>query len=305
MIQSLLIIIAFFISSSIQVKVEVWATNVNVRTCPSTECNPPITQIDAGKYDAECQMQGEQVTASGYTNSYWTKLLKIGSGIVEGGWITNIYIKGDSIIDGVPMCGDQPTEIAGQVSTLSAPSSGTNATEADEDEIVGAGEESTSEEETLPEDMEALLYELTEEEELALDNETTVYVWGSGVNVRSCAGTSCDPPIGNITEPGFYNAICQDTGEQVSAEEQVSNLWTKVTNITGMNGEGWVSNIYIENADIPFCNETGAFNETDNETDTEFSTLAAAKKWKIKIWFKSFIPGNVKGAKSVGGHKVI
>jgi len=70
--------------------------------------------------------------------------------------------------------------------------------------------------------------------------------------------------------------------------------------------DGWVSNVYVFENDVPPCNMS---NDTDGEDNATASaggvtTLAAAPKWKIKVWIRAFIPGFLPGVKK-DGHKYI
>jgi len=80
--------------------VYIWATSVNVHTCASTTCEL-VGQISTTTVTDVCQAQGETVTAEGYTNNWWSQI--VGPGGIRG-WVSNIYIRGDAYIAGVPTC---------------------------------------------------------------------------------------------------------------------------------------------------------------------------------------------------------
>lgn len=83
-----------------EVGVYVWATDVFVRSCASKTCGP-VDQISTTNVTDICQLQGDVVTDAGFTNNWWSYIVTPG-GI--RGWISNIYIRGDAVIGGVPHC---------------------------------------------------------------------------------------------------------------------------------------------------------------------------------------------------------
>lgn len=71
------------------------------RSYPSTDCNV-AEFINAGKYQAFCQQAGQSITdTSVYSepNNWWTLLLKVDGD--KAGWVSNLYITGDSKITGI------------------------------------------------------------------------------------------------------------------------------------------------------------------------------------------------------------
>lgn len=80
--------------------VYVWASDLFVHDCPSTSCGT-VDQISRNNVSDACQEQAEVVTAEGYTNNWWSYIRTPG-GI--NGWISNIYIRGNAVIAGVPFC---------------------------------------------------------------------------------------------------------------------------------------------------------------------------------------------------------
>ncbi len=60
-----------------------------------------IDFVDAGWHTAFCQAQGESISDLGYTNNWWTSV-QTPSGTV--GWVSNLYIRGDEKIAGIPYC---------------------------------------------------------------------------------------------------------------------------------------------------------------------------------------------------------
>ena|SRR2546430_10223606 len=80
--------------------VYIWATNVFVRSCPSQNCGA-VDEISRNSVTDFCQLQSDVVNAEGYTNNWWSYILTPGGAY---GWISNIYIRGNAIIAGVPFC---------------------------------------------------------------------------------------------------------------------------------------------------------------------------------------------------------
>lgn len=74
--------------------------DINACTTPTESCRV-IEYVNAGSYQAKCQKQGDSVSDLGYTNNWWTDVLTPNG---HWGWVTNIYIKGDTKIAGVPDC---------------------------------------------------------------------------------------------------------------------------------------------------------------------------------------------------------
>jgi hypothetical protein len=74
--------------------------DINACATPTENCRV-IEYVNAGSYQAKCQKQGDSVSDLGYTNNWWTDVLTPNG---HWGWVTNIYIKGDTKIAGVPDC---------------------------------------------------------------------------------------------------------------------------------------------------------------------------------------------------------
>jgi hypothetical protein len=76
-----------------------WGTGVNVRATPRLNGAVVTTLPGPTQVYVECQVQGDTVTAAGYTNNWWSKLRD------QGGYITNIYINDPNPkLPGVPVC---------------------------------------------------------------------------------------------------------------------------------------------------------------------------------------------------------
>ncbi len=82
--------------------VTIWATNVNVRSCASTNCSKVGTLAGGNeRVVAFCQKQGQTVTADGITNNWWMNLVADNGNV---GWSSNIFIVGGQKIANVPNC---------------------------------------------------------------------------------------------------------------------------------------------------------------------------------------------------------
>lgn len=150
MFRTLFPIISILVAFSVAVDVPVWSGNVNIRSCPGTSCNPPIGNLgEPGDYNAICQQEGEELSAAGYTNNFWTKLSNLPGGLSEG-WVTNIYINGDSMIEGIPICGNETQ-------------TGTNATSEEETDDFGLQQAGISSSDDDPEE------ELADDDQLLFD----------------------------------------------------------------------------------------------------------------------------------------
>jgi hypothetical protein len=74
-----------------------WGTHVRTHSAPST--TSPVVRTFPGPTTVTvvCQQHAEPVTVDGQTNDAWSQLS-------DGSWLTNIYIKGDAWLHGVPTC---------------------------------------------------------------------------------------------------------------------------------------------------------------------------------------------------------
>ncbi|MFF0342039.1 N-acetylmuramoyl-L-alanine amidase [Kribbella sp. NPDC004875] len=76
-----------------------WGNGVNVRSAPKTSASVVTTLAGPTRVFVECQVQGDTVTAGGYTNNWWAKLRD------QKGYMTNIYIDDPNAkLPGVPDC---------------------------------------------------------------------------------------------------------------------------------------------------------------------------------------------------------
>ena len=76
-----------------------WGSGVNVRSAPKLSASVVTTLPGPTRVFVECQVQGDTVTAGGYTNNWWAKLRD------QHGYMTNIYIDDPNAkLPGVPDC---------------------------------------------------------------------------------------------------------------------------------------------------------------------------------------------------------
>jgi hypothetical protein len=76
-----------------------WGSGVNVRSAPKLSASVVTTLPGPTRVFVECQVQGDTVTAGGYTNNWWAKLRD------QHGYMTNIYIDDpNQKLPGVPDC---------------------------------------------------------------------------------------------------------------------------------------------------------------------------------------------------------
>jgi hypothetical protein len=76
-----------------------WGSGVNVRSAPKLSASVVTTLPGPTRVFVECQVQGDTVTAGGYTNNWWAKLRD------QKGYMTNIYIDDPNAkLPGVPDC---------------------------------------------------------------------------------------------------------------------------------------------------------------------------------------------------------
>ncbi|MER6563240.1 NlpC/P60 family protein [Streptomyces sp. NPDC001027] len=81
-----------------------WGTGVAIRSQPSTVDGTTVARLAGPTSVAvSCQIHAQSVTSEGYTNDAWSYLPQY------GGWITNIYMKGDAWLSGVPACDGRGT----------------------------------------------------------------------------------------------------------------------------------------------------------------------------------------------------
>lgn len=78
-----------------------WGSNVNVRSGPTTDADVVEVLDGPTPVEVSCQMQGELVSADGYTNDWWAKIPDL------GGFVSNIYIDVPGAeLPGVPNCSE-------------------------------------------------------------------------------------------------------------------------------------------------------------------------------------------------------
>lgn len=75
-----------------------WGDTLNVRAQPNTGAALVTTITGGTSVVISCQMHAQSITTEGVTNDAWSYLPDL------GGWITNIYLKGDAWMAGVPTC---------------------------------------------------------------------------------------------------------------------------------------------------------------------------------------------------------
>jgi peptidase M23-like protein len=76
-----------------------WGTDVRVHSGPHLSSSVVTTLAGPTRVIVICQVQGDTVTAEGFTNNWWAKLRD------QGGYITNIYIDDPAAhLPGVPDC---------------------------------------------------------------------------------------------------------------------------------------------------------------------------------------------------------
>ncbi|GAA1557033.1 hypothetical protein GCM10009804_12330 [Kribbella hippodromi] len=76
-----------------------WGNGVNVRSAPKLSASVVTSLAGPTQVFVECQVQGDTVTAGGYTNNWWAKLRD------QNGYMTNIYIDDPNTkLPGVPDC---------------------------------------------------------------------------------------------------------------------------------------------------------------------------------------------------------
>ncbi|TDO54082.1 N-acetylmuramoyl-L-alanine amidase [Kribbella sp. VKM Ac-2571] len=76
-----------------------WGSGVNVRSAAKLSASVVTTLPGPTRVFVECQVQGDTVTAGGYTNNWWAKLRD------QKGYMTNIYIDDPNAkLPGVPDC---------------------------------------------------------------------------------------------------------------------------------------------------------------------------------------------------------
>jgi hypothetical protein len=93
----------------------VWASQVNLRgggsactTKPGrTTCPSVLGKYGPGKVSVFCQKKGEAISDAGYKSSYWSLIqtpVPGPRGSWLGGWVSNVYLRGDAVLANVPFC---------------------------------------------------------------------------------------------------------------------------------------------------------------------------------------------------------
>ncbi|CAM5681298.1 MULTISPECIES: peptidase M23 [Streptomyces] len=76
-------------AASNTVDVYVWATDVNMRNCPSFSCAPySHVKLSQVTVDAHCQVKGDTVVDGPYANNWWVQVTAGG----PRGWISAVYV---------------------------------------------------------------------------------------------------------------------------------------------------------------------------------------------------------------------
>lgn len=76
-----------------------WGSGVNVRSGPSTDTEVVDVLTGPTEVEVSCQVQGELVSAEGYTNDWWAHVPDL------GGYVSNIYVDvPEAVLPGVPDC---------------------------------------------------------------------------------------------------------------------------------------------------------------------------------------------------------
>jgi hypothetical protein len=93
----------------------VWASQVNIRAGGSacsanpgrTTCPTVLGKFGPGHVGVNCQKHGETITDAGYKSSYWSLIqtsVPGPRGSFLGGWVSNVYLRGDAVLANVPFC---------------------------------------------------------------------------------------------------------------------------------------------------------------------------------------------------------
>ncbi|WP_370148036.1 cutinase family protein [Streptacidiphilus sp. EB129] len=77
---------------------QMWATDVHVRTSPTTQAAITATLPSPTTVYVSCQEHADPVTAGGVTNDVWSYLP------AQHGWISNVFLKGPAWLQGVDQC---------------------------------------------------------------------------------------------------------------------------------------------------------------------------------------------------------
>jgi hypothetical protein len=101
------------VPANAEVTVYVWASNVNVRANRSGDracldypsvgnCPDVIMKVSRQNIVVYCQKKGQPVSDSGYSSEWWSYTYTGSRG--PTGWTSNVYIRGNAHLDGVPDC---------------------------------------------------------------------------------------------------------------------------------------------------------------------------------------------------------
>ncbi|MFF8828482.1 SH3 domain-containing protein [Streptomyces sp. NPDC015131] len=76
----------------------VWATGVNLRTCPSTGCAAHAWKLSTVEVEAHCQRRGGTVRDGAYANDWWVQVDAGG----PVGWVSAVYVSGGGNWEPIP-----------------------------------------------------------------------------------------------------------------------------------------------------------------------------------------------------------
>lgn len=255
-----------------------WGTNVNVHGTPSVTA--PVVHTFSGptSITVTCQEHAESVTAEGITNDAWSYVPDF------SGYVSNIYLKGDYWLAGVPTCDGGTVSGGGNhmtwgtdVNLHSGPTAASEVTGTlagptpvrIDCQVHGASvtaEGITNDAWSHLPDSNAWISNIYVKGDYWLADVPTCdggvtggknntsnqrQMWASNVNVHQETSQSATI-VGTIPAHTVVSIACQVHGDAVTAEGYTNDGWSWVN---GYNG--WISNIYITGSawldGIPTC----------------------------------------------------
>lgn len=255
-----------------------WGTDINVRAGTSTAAAKVGTLPGPGLINVECQSRGDLVTYGTGTSEYWSKVPSV------GGWISNVFIRGGAVIDGIPACAGttlpppggggrfqtwatnvnvraEARTTAAKVATLATPIGLDVVCQRQGDTVSDGGVTNNWWSKIAsPAGYVSNVYikgpaKLDGVPECAGSVPPTgsgyFQIWATNVNVRADATTS-SALVGTVPGPAAVTVSCQKSGQLINDGGYTSGFWAKID-----SPAGFVNNVYIKGAallpGVPLC----------------------------------------------------
>ncbi|MEU3842759.1 NlpC/P60 family protein [Streptomyces sp. NPDC028635] len=251
-----------------------WGTDVRIHTSPSVSSQVVTTLAGPTPVRIDCQKHASSVTAEGYTNDAWSHLPDL------GGWVSNIYVKGQAWLAGIPACDGSssaggshstwgtnvnirsiPSVSARLVTTLATPTDVGISCQKHAESVTAAGY--TNDAWSYLPNYNGWVSNIFLKGDAWLTDVPTCgggsdaavggdhMTWGTDVFLHT-APSSGSERADLLPGPTAVKIDCQVHGESVTAEGITNDAWSHLA-----DRNAWISNIYVKGeawlAGVPAC----------------------------------------------------